>query len=129
MTRQARKLSGLGTYQGVWYRCPSTVAADGPLFWSNTIVVAYVKMIRRPLITLYLLKKGILYLTEARDNWYCERLKNECLFLYTQRSCTSAIEFITNYIPKDAIPIFDIYPFDFSSITETDDGDRDHGVL
>ena len=80
-------------------------------------------------VDVYLLKKGILYLTEARDNWYCERLKNECLFLYTQRSCTSAIEFITNYIPKDAIPIFDIYPFDFSSITETDDGDRDHGIL
>lgn len=42
-------------------------------------------------VDVYLLKKGILYLTEARDNWYCERLKNECLFLYTQRSCTSAI--------------------------------------
>ena len=47
MTRQAGKLSGLGTYQGVWYRHASTVAAGGPLFWSNTIVVAYEKMIRR----------------------------------------------------------------------------------
>ena len=46
MTRQAGKLSGLGTYQGVWYRHASTVAAGGPLFWSNTIVVAYEKMIR-----------------------------------------------------------------------------------
>ncbi len=47
MTRQARKLSGLGTYQGVWYRHASAVTAGGPLFWSNTIVVAYEKMIRR----------------------------------------------------------------------------------
>ena len=47
MTRQARKLSGLGTYQDVWYRHASAVAAGGPLFWSNTIVVAYEKMIRR----------------------------------------------------------------------------------
>ena len=47
MTRQARKLSVLGTYQGVWYQCPSAVTADGPLFWSNKIVVAYEKMIRR----------------------------------------------------------------------------------
>ena len=47
MTRQARKLSGLGTYQDVWYRHASAVMAGGPLFWSNTIVVAYVKMIRR----------------------------------------------------------------------------------
>jgi hypothetical protein len=47
MTRQARKLSGLGTYQGVWYRHASAVTASGPLFWSNTIVVAYEKMIRR----------------------------------------------------------------------------------
>ena len=46
MTRQAGKLSGLGTYQGVWYRHASAVAASGPLFWSNTIVVAYEKMIR-----------------------------------------------------------------------------------
>ena len=47
MTRQARKLSGLGTYQDVWYRHASAVMAGGPLFWSNTIVVAYEKMIRR----------------------------------------------------------------------------------
>ena len=46
MTRQARKLSRLEIYQDVWYRHASTVTAGGPLFWSNTIVVAYEKMIR-----------------------------------------------------------------------------------
>ena len=67
-------------------------------------------------VDVYLLRNNKPTLTEGRDSWYCDRLKNEDLSHFTHRSCTSAIEYIQRYISKEGIPLFDIIIFDTNRI-------------